>query len=140
MWILLRWFVLTTAIAVAAYVIEGIQVSGFFSALLAAAILGLLNVFLRPVLIILTLPLNVLTLGLFTFVINALLLKRASGVIAGLEIQGWWSAICGSLVISVVSWILNSFVGGSRGGVPHQRKDPYIDLEKTDDDHWGQLP
>jgi putative membrane protein len=140
MWILLRWFVLTTAIAVAAYVIEGIQVSGFFSALLAAAIVGLLNVFLRPVLILLTLPLNVLTLGLFTFVINALLLKMASGVIAGFEIQGWWSAIWGSLVISVVSWILNSFVGGSRGGVPHQGKDSTIDLEKTDDDHWEQLP
>jgi putative membrane protein len=139
-WIVLRWFVLTTAIAVAAYAIEGIRVSGFFSLLLAAAIVGLLNVFFRPFLIILTLPLNVLTLGLFTFVINALVLKMASGVISGLEIEGWWSAIWGALLISLVSWILNSFVGGRAEKFAYRRKTPYIELEETEDDHWEHRP
>lgn len=139
-WIVFRWFILTTAIALAAYLIDGIHVSGFFSAVLAAAIVGLLNVSLRPILIVLTLPLNVLTLGLFTFVINALLLKMASGVLEGFHIQGWWSAIWGALIISLVSWILNSFVGGRTGRFTGQRRGSYIELEETDEDHWEHRP
>ncbi|MFP4036968.1 MAG: phage holin family protein, partial [Desulfobacteraceae bacterium] len=77
--LLIRWLILTAAITLASYVIDGIEVSGFFSALAAAAILGILNAFFRPILIILTLPINILSLGLFTFVINAVLLKMASG-------------------------------------------------------------
>ena len=110
--IILRWLILTFAILVTSYLLGGIQVSGFFSALFAAAMLGILNAFFRPVLFILTLPINVLTLGLFTFVINALLLKMASGVISGFVVQGFWTAVFGSLLISLVSFILNTFVGG----------------------------
>ena len=72
---LLRWFILTIAIIFASYLLEGIRVDDFLSAFLAAAFLGLLNIFFRPVLLILTLPINILSLGLFTFVINAILLK-----------------------------------------------------------------
>ena len=75
---------MTAAIMAASYLIDGIRVSGFFSAFCAAAALGVLNVLFRPILFILTLPINIMTLGLFTFVINALLLKMASGVIPGL--------------------------------------------------------
>ncbi len=110
--ILIRWFILTLAILLSAYLIDGIAVAGFFPAFLAAAVLGILNAFFRPVLLILTLPVNILTFGLFTFVINALLLKMASGVISGFDIHGFWAAVLGALVISVVSWLLNSFVGG----------------------------
>ena len=88
--ILIRWLILTAAIMVASYLISGIEVRGFLSAFLAAAILGVLNAFFRPILIVLTLPLNILTLGLFTFVINALLLEMASGVISGFEVHGFW--------------------------------------------------
>jgi putative membrane protein len=77
--ILIRWFIVTAAIIAASYTIEGIRVSGFFSAFWAAAVLGILNAVLRPVLIVLTLPINILSLGLFTFVINAFLLKMVSG-------------------------------------------------------------
>ena len=108
--ILIRWLILTAAIMVASYLISGIEVQGFLSAFLAAAILGVLNAFFRPILIVLTLPLNILTLGLFTFVINALLLEMASGVIGGFEVHGFWSAVLGSLIISVVNWLLSSFV------------------------------
>jgi putative membrane protein len=124
--ILVRWLVLTAAIIVASYLLEGIQVEGFLSAFFAAAILGILNAFFRPILIILTLPINILTLGLFTFIINALLLKMASGVISGFDVRGFWAAVFGSVIISVVSWALNSFIS------PKGRVE-YIDLKKKGD-------
>jgi len=108
--LLVRWLVLTAAILLTAYLLEGIHVSGFFSALFAAAILGVLNVFLRPVLFLLTLPITVLTFGLFTFVINAMLLLMASGVIGGFKVTGFWTALLGSLLITIISWILNTFI------------------------------
>ena len=127
--IFIRWLILTAAIMVASYVIDGIQVKGFFTALFAAAILGILNAFFRPILIILTLPINILSLGLFTFIINAMLLKMASGVISGFEVYGFWSAIFGSLLISLVSWALSSFIN-------EQGRMEYIDLKKKDGDRW----
>lgn len=118
MGILIRWLILTAAILIASYLLDGIEVSGFISAFFAAAILGILNAFLRPILFILTLPLTVLTLGLFTFVINAVLLMMASGVISGFHVRGFWTAIFGSLLISLVSWLLTSFIN-ERGRWEH---------------------
>ena len=111
MGIFIRWLVLTIAIIIAFYLLNGIRVSGFLSALSAAAILGILNAFFRPILIMLTpLPLNIMTLGIFAFVINAILLLMASGIISGFELDGFWPALSGSLLISIVSWVLNSFI------------------------------
>ena len=134
--LILRWLVLTLAIVVASYLIGGIRVEGFFAALSAAAILGLLNVFFRPVLLILTLPINILTFGLFTFVINAMMLKMASGVISGFHVHGFWPAVFGSLVISLVNWVLVSFIN-EQGRVQY-RDVRVIDLEKKDrgGTHW----
>jgi putative membrane protein len=108
--IALRWLTLTGAILLASYMLDGIYVSGFTSALGAAAILGILNAFFRPIALVLTLPINILTLGLFTFVINAVMLKMASGVISGFDVRGFWPAVFGSLIISLVSWGLNTFI------------------------------
>jgi len=108
--VLLRWGILTLAVLAAAYLLEGIEVSGFGAALAAAAILGILNAFLRPLLILLTLPINILSLGLFTFVINAMLLKLVAVVIPGFDVQSFWVALVGALVISLVSWLLTSFI------------------------------
>jgi len=129
MGLLIRWLALTAAIVIASYLISGIEISGFFSAFFAAAILGILNIFFRPILFILTLPINLLTFGLFTFVINALLLKMASGVISGFQVHGFWSAVFGALVISVVNWLLNSFIN-------EQGRVEYTDLRKRDDGRW----
>ncbi len=129
MGLLVRWLVLTAAIVIASYLISGIEVSGFFSAFFAAAILGILNIFFRPILFILTLPINILTFGLFTFVINALLLKMASGIISGFQVHGFWSAVFGALVISVVNWLLTSFIN-------EQGRVEYTDLRKRDDGRW----
>ncbi|MCF8067050.1 MAG: phage holin family protein [Desulfobacterales bacterium] len=106
----IKWVVLTIAVLATSYLFDGIQVTGFLSALSAAAILGLLNTFFRPFLLIITLPINMLSMGLFTFVINALMLVMASGVIPGFHVSGFWSAVFGSLMISIVNWALSSFV------------------------------
>ena len=127
--IFLRWLILTVAIIATSYLSGGIHVSGFFSAFFAAAILGILNAFFRPLLLLLTLPLNILTLGLFTFVINAIMLMMASGVIPGFEVNGFWSAVFGSLLISIISWFLTSFIG-KRGTVD------YIDLKNVGNNKW----
>lgn len=129
MGLLLRWLILTSGIIIASYLLEGIHVSGFVPAFFAAALLGILNALFRPVLILLTLPINILSLGLFTFVINALMLVMVSGIISGFEVHGFWTAVFGSLIISIISWLLNSFIS-DRGRV--ERLD-YIDLKKRGD-------
>lgn len=108
--ILIRWLVLTASILATSYLLDGIYVSGFFSAFFAAAILGIFNAIFRPILFILTLPITILTLGLFTFVLNALLLLMVAGMISGFGISGFWSAVFGSLLISLISWLLTSFI------------------------------
>jgi putative membrane protein len=108
--LLFRWSILTLSIVAAAYLIQGIQVSSFFAALFAAALLGILNALFRPILLLLTLPINILSLGLFTFVINALLLLMVSGVIGGFSVTGFWPALLGSVIISLVSWALTALV------------------------------
>ena len=127
----MKWIILTLAVLLASYLLEGIRVSGFFSAFFAAAMLGFLNVFLRPILILLTLPVNILTFGLFTFLINALILKMASGVIPGFEVHGFWSAVFGALLISIVNWLLNAFLGKSDNG------GDYIEMKKNGRDRWA---
>jgi len=127
--IFIRWLILTFSIIVTSYLLDGIHVSGFIPAFLAAAILSILNAVFRPILLILTLPINILSLGLFTFVINALMLLMASGVIPGFNVSGFWSAVFGSLLISIVSWALTAFIG-ERGRVQ------FIDLRKIDDNKW----
>ena len=127
--IILRWLTLTGSIIVTSYMLDGIQVSGFFSALSAAAILGILNAFFRPIALFLTLPINIISLGLFTFFINAFMLKMVSGVIPGFDVHGFWTAVFGSFLISLVSWLLNSFIN-ERGRVT------YIDLKHKGDNRW----
>ncbi|MCX5838897.1 MAG: phage holin family protein, partial [Deltaproteobacteria bacterium] len=124
--ILLRWLVLTAAVLKALWLLDGIRVSGVFPAILAAALLGILNAILRPLLILLTLPLNILTLGLFTFVINALMLLIVSAVIPGFDVQGFWTAVVGALIIGAASGLLNIFIGG-KGTV---ERTAYIDLKQ----------
>jgi putative membrane protein len=145
--ILIRWLTTTAAIVATAYLLDGIQISGFFSAVFAAAMLGFLNAFFRPIALLLTLPINILSLGLFTFIINALMLKMASGLIPGFGVYGFWTAIFGSFLISIISWLLNTFISekGSvssinlkQGGTDARtgEQDDTIDLEHKGDNRW----
>lgn len=138
--LLVKWLCLTAAIMLTAYLIDGIHVAGFGHALGTAAVLGVLNIVVRPILFILTLPINIMTLGLFTFVINAFMLKIASGLIPGFSVIGFWSAVFGALIISVFNWILNAIIQdsagggpGGRGGLGARKSEDYIDMKKHDD-------
>lgn len=97
------------ALLITAYIVPGFEVISFQSALLAAIVLGLINTFIKPILIFLTLPLTIVTLGLFIFIVNAIVLFMASSVVQGFVIKGWWAAILGAIVLSIVSTILSSF-------------------------------
>jgi putative membrane protein len=98
------------AIMVAAWFVPGLHLAGPGTALVAGAILGVVNALVRPVLVILTLPLTLVTLGLFLFVVNALCLGATAWVVPGFNIDGFWAALWGALLVSVVSWILNGLL------------------------------
>lgn len=94
-----------------AYLYSGVQVTSYSSALLAAAVIGLLNMFVRPVLVVLTLPVTIVTLGLFLFVINALLFWAASGLLSGFHVNGFLAALLGSLIYSLLGLVIESALG-----------------------------
>jgi len=127
--ILIRWLTVTCAIVIAAYLLDGIHVSGFMTAFFAAVMLGILNAFFRPIALILTLPINILSLGFFTFVINAAMLKMASALISGFDVHGFWTAVFGSLIISMVSFGMNVLIS-EKGQVD------YIELRHRGDNRW----
>ena len=108
--ILLVWLVNALALIAVAYLIPSITVSSFTWALVAALILGLVNAVIRPVLVLLTLPVTVLTLGLFILVINALLVWFVGSILEGFRVEGFWGAFLGSILFSVVSWLLSALV------------------------------
>jgi putative membrane protein len=102
------------ALFLAAQLVPGIEVKGFGTALLAALILGIVNTFIRPVLVFFTLPISFLTLGLFIFVINALLFWLVGSLVPGLEVDGFLSAFLGAIIVSLISWVLNGIWKGMR--------------------------
>jgi putative membrane protein len=110
--ILLKWLLSAVALLAVAYLYSGVQVQSFGSALLAAAVIGLLNMVVRPVLVVLTLPVTIVTLGLFLFVINALLFWLAAEIVQGFHVDGFLAALIGSILYSLItlitSWILFS--------------------------------
>lgn len=102
------------AIVIAAWLLPGIQITSPLSALLAGVILGFVNALVRPVLFFLTLPLTLLTLGLFIFVLNAICFSLTAWLVPGFSVDGFFSAAFGALLVTVVSWILNGLVVGRR--------------------------
>jgi len=108
----LRWSMNLLALMVAASLIDGIKIKTIGMGILAAGILGVVNAIIRPVVLLLTLPINILSLGLFTLVINALMLKIVADLVPGFTIESFRAAFWGALVISLVSWLLNIFIGG----------------------------
>ncbi len=115
--IFIHWLVAALAILITAYVLPGVKIDGFLTALIVAVILGVINAFLRPLLIILTLPVTILTLGLFVFVINGLLVMLVSSLIPGFIVESLWSGIIFSIILALVSWVLHSFEGKSEASV-----------------------
>ena len=104
---LIRWMLLAAALLLVAHLYSGVVVTSFTSALIAALILGLLNTLLRPILVLLTLPVTVLTLGLFLFVINALMFWAAADVLSGFSVTGFTAALIGSLLYSLCGMLID---------------------------------
>jgi putative membrane protein len=109
---LIRVVVNAVALLVVAYFLPGVSVTGFTGALIAALVLGVVNAILRPILVILTLPIQILTLGLFTLVINGVLFYWVGHMGIGLIVNGFWPAFWGAIVLGVVSWLLSSLLRG----------------------------
>jgi putative membrane protein len=112
-----RWAITTVAVMVASSIIHGIRYDSVASLIGAALLLGILNAFLRPILLILSAPLILLTLGLFILVVNGLMLFVVPGIVIGFHVDGFWSAFWGAIVISIVSWMLSAFFRGNDGRV-----------------------
>jgi putative membrane protein len=106
--LLTKWLLSAAALLLVAYLYEGVQVSSFTSALIAAFVIGLLNAVVRPVLVLLTLPVTVVTLGLFLFVINALMFWAAASLLGGFEVRGFVAALIGSLIYSLIGMVIES--------------------------------
>lgn len=109
---LLRWSMNLLALMVAASLIKGIRIDGVAMGILAAGILGVVNAVIRPLVLLLTLPITILTLGLFTLVINAVMLQIVASLVPGFTIETFSAALVGALIISLISWVLNIFVSG----------------------------
>ena len=105
--LLLVWILNAVALLIVAYILPGINVASFGAALIAALVLGLLNTLVKPVLILLTLPITIVTLGLFLLVLNALVFWFAGSVLKGFQVNGFWWAMLGALVYSIVSGLLS---------------------------------
>jgi putative membrane protein len=112
--LLLKWLLSAAALLAVTYIYSGVQVSSFTSALIAAAVIGLLNMVVRPVLVVLTLPVTIVTLGLFLFVINALMFWTASGLLGGFVVNGFVAALIGSLIYSLLGLLIEAALGGLR--------------------------
>ena len=108
--LLVVWLINALALMAVAYLMPSIHVSSFGAALVAALVLGLVNAVVRPVLVLLTLPVTILTLGLFIFVLNGLLFWMVGSWLQGFEVAGFWPAVFGALVFSLISWALSALV------------------------------
>lgn len=108
--LLVVWLIHTLALLGVAYLLPGVKVASFGAAVIAALVLGLVNTVIRPILILLTLPATILTLGLFIFVINGLLFWFVGSFIQGFVVAGFWWGVLGAIVYSIISWVLASLL------------------------------
>ncbi len=108
--LLLVWILNAVALLAVAYLLPGITVASFGSALIAALVLGLLNMLVKPVLVVLTLPITVVTLGLFLIVLNALLFWLAGSILRGFQVSGFWWAVAGAILYSIIAGLLSKLI------------------------------
>lgn len=111
---LVLWLVSAIVLMITAYIVPGFKIKSFGSAMWASVILGLFNMLLRPILMFLSFPINFLTLGLFTFVVNAIILRITAGLLKGFDIDGWGSAIIGAVVLALVNYAFFLLFGYTR--------------------------
>ena len=113
--LIIRWFINALALMLVAYLYSGVQVNGIIEALVAALVLGLVNALIRPILVLLTLPVTILTLGLFIFIINAFLFWFVAEIVKGFTVSGFMGALIGSVMFSVITIITSWLISGKKG-------------------------
>jgi putative membrane protein len=112
--LLLAIIINTIAVLVTAYILPGIHIATFWTAVAVAIVLGIVNAILRPIIFILTLPINILTLGLFSFVIMGLLVYLVSAIVPGFKVDNFWWAILFAIIVALVNWVLNALIPSRR--------------------------
>jgi putative membrane protein len=127
---LVKWLIYTLAIGITAYILPGVRLDGFFAALFTAMVLGLANGFIRPILFFFTLPLTILTLGLFIFVLNALMVLLVAAIVPGFQVAGFWWAVLFSLILSVVVFFLGEMTEPPERTVRYVRYGPEVRRER----------
>ena len=111
---LLNWITSAIGVMLVAYIVPGIEVKDFITALLVALVLGLVNAIIRPLLIIFTLPITILSLGLWLLVVNALMLLLVDRWVSGFTVNGFWTALLGSVVLTLIGWAANTIFGDKK--------------------------
>ncbi len=110
MYFFVRWAISTIALGSAVIIVKGLSVSGLYPLIVSSLVIGFLNAILRPIMLLLTLPLNILTMGTFTFIINAVIILMTSQIVRGFNVSGFWAAFTAALLMSLISFILTLFV------------------------------
>ncbi len=126
--LLLRWALNAAALLLLPGLVSGLRVDDYVAALLAALLLGLVNALIRPILILVTLPITLLSLGFFTLVINALLFWAVSGLVSGVHVDDFWTAFWSALLYSLLTWLVNIATGERRGRITLSRNSRRDDL------------
>ena len=108
--LIIRWVTTAFALWLTSFIVKGIQVDGIMPLFFAAVVLGIFNAVLRPLMLVITFPINLVTLGLFTLIINGVMLKLTADVVRGFSVTGFWSAVIGALLLSAISFALNLFI------------------------------
>jgi putative membrane protein len=112
MGIIIKILITAVAVFVASYFLTGVHIDTVQTTIIVALVLALLNTFLRPILVFFTLPITVVTLGLFLLIINVIIIKLADYLVPGFKVDSWWDALLFSLIVAVVAWILDALFGG----------------------------
>lgn len=144
----MTWFINTLALLAVVNMMPGIRVEGWETAVAAALVLGFLNAFLKPVILLLTLPFNLLSLGFFTLLVNGFMFYLVSKVVPGFAISGFWAAFFGAILFSIVTFFFNLFIGPEgkfkridirfyRSGSAYQKNDDVIDVEGRSKEEGG---
>ena len=128
-----HWLTTAVALAVTAWVLPGVRVDGLFSLALAGLVLGFVNAIVRPLLLLVTLPFTVLTLGLFYFVVNGLAFGLAAFLVPGFSVASFFSAVLGAMAVGLVSWFIATFAGTR----PPSRSSMVVDVRRRPDGRWG---
>ena len=132
-----HWFTTAVALGATTWMLSGVQVDSLGAMAVAALVLGFINAIIRPILVVLTLPFTVLTLGLFYFVINGVAFGLAAALVPGFRVSSFFSAVVGAAFVGLVSWFIGGVTGRRTTGATRSRSTGVVDVHRRRDGRWG---